>query len=301
MRLALAANTAVADHDMVAEEEEDKEVDGDRFLRYVVDTQGEVTTTPAPDGSPMPNITLGGSGPPIRRQGTATGFLIDTSGYLVTNRHVARPWDEDTQLQLMTARGLHLTGQFLEMRAYFPPGTQARPLVVEQVSDSADVALLRLLGGGIEAPILTLAAGTPDVQPGDEFVLIGYPTGVHNLMFRVSRDERGTILRAAGDDPQKMADELAVRELIQPLITNGSVSDATGAEVVHTASTTVGGSGGPLINEQRQVVAVHYASVRSPAPGDPFQTQRGVPVRFVWEILPPSLRAALTGERLENP
>jgi S1-C subfamily serine protease len=270
-----------------------KEADGDRFLRYAVDDLGNFLMTAGPSGTPTPNIRLGGQGPEIRRQGTATGFLIDTAGFLITNRHVARPWEEDEQLSLMTGRGLSLTGQFLDIRAYFPPGNPAWPLVVEQVSDDADIALLRVLGSAFRLPSLQLAPDTALSRPGDELVFIGYPTGVHNLLFRVNRDERGDIFRAAGEDQQRMAEELAQRRLIQPLILIGSISDTTGTEVIHTAGTTVGGSGGPLIDASQRVVAVHYASVRSPAPGDPFQTQRGVPVRFVWSILPEALRRAV--------
>jgi len=263
-----------------------REQDGDRFVRFVVDDDGNTISTTAVDGTPMPGITLGGPGPPIQRQGTATGFLIDTTGLLVTNRHVARPWEEDQQLQQMAARGLRLTGEFLEVRAYFPPGDLSRPLVVERVSDSADIALLRIPTGGVGLPVLPLAPEVASTQPGDEFVLIGYPTGIHNLLFRVDRDQRDDIWHTVGgEDAQRMAAELARRRLIQPLITTGSISDATMTEVIHTAATTVGGSGGPLIDGLQRVIAVHYASLRSPAPGDPFQTQRGVPVRYVWSIL----------------
>ncbi len=124
-------------------------------------------------------------------------------------------------------------------------------------------------------------------------MFIGYPTGVHNLLFRVADDERAEILRKTGEDSRGLAVELASRGLIQPLILNGSVSDATGTEVIHTAATTVGGSGGPLINLRQLVVAVHYASVNSPSPGDPFRTQRGVPIRYGWSILPLTVRRNL--------
>jgi hypothetical protein len=49
-----------------------------------------------------------------------------------------------------------------------------------------------------------------------------------------------------------------------------------------------------LIDAQQRVVAVHYAFLRSPTPGDPFRTQRGVPVAFAWEILPPAVRRSLS-------
>ncbi len=269
---------------------------GTRFLRYEVDDAGDVVMATHPDGGLTPSITFGGSGPPLRRQGTATGFLVDTAGFLISNRHIAVPWEEDEQLDFIRSRGLNVTGRFIDLRAYFPPGDESRPLVVSQISDDADVALLRVLGDGPKRPALPLAPPNSEPVPGDELLLIGYPTGVHNLLFRVNRQDRADILRTAGDDASKLAEELATRRLIQPLITSGSISDTTGTEVIHTAATTVGGSGGPLIDGHQQVVAIHYASVRSPAPGDPFQTQRGVPIRFAWSILPPTVRRRLVAE-----
>jgi S1-C subfamily serine protease len=269
------------------------EENGSRLLRYVVDPQGGVEMSPGSAGQPVPSITFGGSGPPIQHQGTATGFLIDTAGFILTNKHVALPWEEDDQLEAMRQNGLRVTGQFIDLRAFFPPGGDGRPLVVERVAENADLALVRLLGPPIDAPILPLARPAEDAKPGDDLVLIGYPTGVHNLLFRVTREERGEIFQHAGGDARRLAEELARRRLIQPLVIPGSISDTTGTEVIHTASTTVGGSGGPLIDLNERVIAVHYASVRSPDPLDLFQTQRGVPVRFVWSILPSRVRRTI--------
>jgi len=266
---------------------------GSELLRYVVDASGGIEVSPGASGQPVPSITFGGPGPPVQHQGTATGFLIDTAGFVLTNRHVAVPWDEDEQLQEMNANGLGVTGQFIDLRAYFPPGGNSRQLVVEATSNDADVALFKILGPRVDAPTLPLAPDIDVAKPGDDLVLIGYPTGVQNLLFRVDRAERGVMLQRAGGDARRLAEQLAQRRLIQPLVINGSISDTTGREVIHTASTTVGGSGGPLINLDERVVAVHYASVRSPLPGDPFQTQRGVPVKFVWPMLPAYVRRSV--------
>jgi S1-C subfamily serine protease len=266
---------------------------GDELLRYAVDSRGAVVTRPGPRGEPIPGISLGGRGPAVRHHGTATGFLIDTTGLMLTNRHVARPWEEDPELASMQAAGFDVSGRILDLRAFFPPGERPAPLVVETVSDRADVALVRVLGGRVEAPVLPLAPATTSARPGDPLVFIGYPTGPFNLLFRVDEAERGKILELVGDDERRLVEELASRRLIQPLITNGTVSDTTSREVIHTAATTVGGSGGPLIDSHLGVVAVHYAFVRSPTPGDPFRTQRGVPIRFAWDILPSAVQTRL--------
>src|SRR5256712_3694218 len=153
------------------------------------------------------------------------------------------------------------------------------------MSPRADLALMRITGGTVRASVVPLAPASTSVRPGDRLRLIGYPTGVYNLLFRVDDTARHEILNRIGDDSRKLVDELARRHLIQPLVTDGSVSDTTGLEVIHTAATTVGGSGGPLLDERQLVVAVQHASVLSPSRGDPFRTQRAVPIRFGWEIL----------------
>jgi S1-C subfamily serine protease len=261
---------------------------GDELLRYAVDDRGEVIVMPTPDGRGVPAIRFGGPGPMVRRGGTATGFLVDSAGRVLTNRHVAEPWAYDDELEMMRAHGVVATGRLLQLDAYFPPGDRSYPLVVDALSSVADVALLHIRGVVSGAPIVPLAPRTTLVGPGDRLRLIGYPTGVYNLLFRVDDATRAEILNSVGEDSDRLVQELARRRLIQPLITDGSVSDTTGLEVIHTAATTVGGSGGPLLDDAARVVAIQHASVLSPQRGDPFRTQRAVPVRFAWEILPRS-------------
>jgi S1-C subfamily serine protease len=258
---------------------------GGELLRYVADENGQVVVIPTPDGRGSPAIRFGGSGPVVRRGGTATGFLVDSAGRILTNRHVAEPWAYDDELSMMRAHGVFASGRLLQMEAYFPPGDRSFPLAVDALSSEADVALMRLTGVP-GAPIVPLAPGTALVGPGDRLRLIGYPTGAYNLLFRVDEATRAEILGVVGEDTDRLIKELARRRLIQPLITDGSVSDTTGLEVIHTAATTVGGSGGPLLDESARVVAIQHASVLSPQRGDPFRTQRAVPVRFAWTILP---------------
>jgi S1-C subfamily serine protease len=261
------------------------EPSGNELLRYVVDERGQVIVIPTPEGRGVPAIRFGGSGPVVQRGGTATGFLVD-AGRILTNRHVAEPWAYDDELNMMRAHGISAVGRMLQMEAYFPPGDRSFPLVVDALSGEADVALMRLPGVLTGIPVVPLAPRTALVGPGDRLRLIGYPTGAYNLLFRVDDTTRAAILSAVGEDTDQLIKELARRRLIQPLITDGSVSDTTGLEVIHTAATTVGGSGGPLLDESAHVVAIQHASVLSPQRGDPFRTQRAVPVRFAWAILP---------------
>ncbi|MBI4503590.1 MAG: trypsin-like peptidase domain-containing protein [Gemmatimonadetes bacterium] len=262
------------------------EREGTELLRYVVDGRGLPVGAPGPDGRFVPAIRFGGGGPPVVHEGTATGFLVDAAGLLLTNRHVAEPWAYEHELERMRAQGIDAAGRLLSLQAYFPPGEESFRLAVDALSDSADVAVMRILNGPVHAPVLPLARAGDAVRPGDQLRLIGYPTGVYNLLFRVDEAARHEIVDRIGQDSRKLLDELAGRRLIQPLVTSGSVSDTTGLEVIHTAATTVGGSGGPLFDDRQLVIAIQHASVVSPNSGDPFRTQRAVPIRFAWEILP---------------
>ncbi|MCH7476418.1 MAG: glutamate formimidoyltransferase [Gemmatimonadetes bacterium] len=149
------------------------------------------------------------------------------------------------------------------------------------------------VGSGVHGPVLPMEPNDLAIPPGAPIAFIGYPTGVHNLLFRVERDERSEILERVGEQPVDLARELARQNRIQPLVTSGSISDTTRTELIHTAEATGGGSGGPLIGSGGLVVGIHYAAVRSPIQGDPFQTQRGVRIAFAWDVLPPDIRDKL--------
>jgi len=260
------------------------------FLRHQVDAQGLGRTRFNSRGEPVPEVDFGGDGPLVQRQGSATGFLIDSAGWILTNRHVAEPWRQDDALITLRMQGFDVKPEFITLSIYFPPGDKSYPLKVEATTDEVDLALMRAPVRRLDAPVLTLSTEDRLVSPGEQVSFIGYPTGVHNLLFRVADNERNEILARIGDEPVDLARELGHRRQIQPLVTTGAISDTTSTEIIHTAMATGGGSGGPLILSNGTVVAIHYAAVRSPIRGDPFQTQRGVRASFVWDILPVELR-----------
>jgi S1-C subfamily serine protease len=263
------------------------------LLRYRTDAQDTPLTRFNSQGQIVPEVDFGGDGPPVQRQGSATGFLVDSTGWIITNRHVAQPWSQDDGLLGLRMQGWDVEPQFITLQIYFPPGNLSYPLRVAAVSDQVDLAVMRTSSRQIEAPVLPLSSDDHLVPPGEHIAFIGYPTGVHNLLFRVADDQRNDILTRVGEEPVDLARELARLGQIQPLVTAGDISDTTGTEIIHTAAATGGGSGGPLIATSGTVVAIHYAAVRSPIRGDPFQTQRGVRAGFAWELLPALLRARL--------
>ena len=267
------------------------------LLRYQVDARNNPRTRINRLGQSVPLFGFSGTGAAVQRQGSATGFLVDSAGWVLTNRHVAEPWREDASFDALREDGFDIEPRFIVLQIYFPPGGQARHLRVYATSREADVAVMNIVTQNLDVPVLPLAEDDFATPPGEPVAFIGYPTGVHNLMFRLPGDQRTEILDRVGERPVDLARELALLDQIHPLVTSGSISDTTLTELIHTAEATGGGSGGPLFGSRGLVVGIHYAAVRSPIQGDPFQTQRGVRISFAWKVLPADIRDKLSGKR----
>jgi S1-C subfamily serine protease len=57
-------------------------------------------------------------------------------------------------------------------------------------------------------------------------------------------------------------EELARRNLIRPVTTQGHIGDVLPDKIVYDAQTTSGGSGGPLFNNEGKVIGINFAMVR---------------------------------------
>jgi serine protease Do len=84
----------------------------------------------------------------------------------------------------------------------------------------------------------------------------------------------------SGNDVAAMLKELAKRNLIRPLITQGHIGDILPDKIVFDAQTTSGGSGGPLFNREGKVVGVTVAVLKGFG-GSNF----GIPIRFSQPLL----------------
>jgi S1-C subfamily serine protease len=61
-----------------------------------------------------------------------------------------------------------------------------------------------------------------------------------------------------GLDFAELADELSRRGLIRPLATQGHITGVLPDRIVFDAQTTIGGSGGPIIDRNGKVIAITY-------------------------------------------
>lgn len=164
-----------------------------------------------------------------------TGFVLNSDGYIVTNRHVVN-------VQKNLPDGVKA------LQLFIPDGSWDKrlPATVVWSSEKYDLAILHV--PGLNRPPVVLANVKPLVSPekGEKVYAIGFP--------------------GAGDVTGSQA-------ALELTITEGTVSKVTlgrgsqhGAErmiIQHSADINLGNSGGPLFNECGQVIAVNTFAATS--------------------------------------
>ena len=238
-----------------------------------------------PDGEPLhdsdgnPVYTLEGRAPEVRADFFGTGFIAG-EGRILTNHHVAQPWWKNDELAAVASQGL--SPSIAEMTAYFPEAKAGIPLSVSGISDQADLAVLKGDLSSLKKPILKMDARKEAAVSGQPLLSLGYATGISAILARAGEDAVNDIAKSTGGKPDEVLNELVRRKLIRPLVTQGHIGDVLPDKIVYDAQTTSGGSGGPLINRDGEVIGVTFAVVKGFG-GSNF----GVPIRFAQPLLKP--------------
>jgi DNA-binding response OmpR family regulator/S1-C subfamily serine protease len=246
-------------------------------LRYASLTS---TGVPATDTSNNPLLSLIGNGPEVLFDVFGTGFLASDDGQILTNHHVAEPWWQNKELKEMLDQGLE--PEIVEMTAYFPGVAHGIPIATKKISSAADLALVKGNVAGLGIRPVALADGRNSAIGGSPVVLLGYPTGVDAILARTGAATLQAISASTKGDPKQVMEQLARRHLIKPVVTQGHIGDVLPDRIVYDAQTTSGGSGGPLFNDQGQVVGINFAIL--PGFGG---SNFAIPVRFGVSLLTP--------------
>lgn len=208
-----------------------------------------------PDGGPI--VGIGGDGPVLEAVFTGTAFVATDSGLLLTNRHVALPWDFDEAATMVASQGL--LPSMHRFVGYLPGIVDPFDVSLVVASETADLAVLRCAEVTGELPVLELGDKPP--AAGAEVIVLGYPTGIRALLARA--DE--TFVEQLSEGPQldfwELARRLSAAGHIAPLASRGIVAQLTPSAVVYDAETSRGGSGGPVLDLEGRVVAVTSAVV----------------------------------------
>jgi len=222
----------------------------ERPLRFVVDASGEPIATPF-----GPAITLEGDGPLVELEYTGTAFVVGVPNVLITNRHVAMPWEINPAHEQFEAMGL--VAKFDRFIGYLPGVEKYFDVHLVGASDEIDIAVLS--SDDAMADARPLPTGLTPVQPGDEVLLIGYPAGVQAMLARTDTTFLDEISETGALDFWTVVEKLSAAGMLSPLATRGIVGQVTPNAVVYDAGTTYGGSGGPVLNMQGEVIAVNTA------------------------------------------
>jgi serine protease Do len=212
-------------------------------------------------------------GDPVRIEYVGSGFLATDKGHVITNRHVAEPWWKSPQSQF------GFEGHFVHLEVVFP-GRQpvvVDPRTIRLRKDEIDVAVFTVDAG--DAPVLPLFAGDPDSLRGERVVVLGYPTGVNALLAKAEPEVLREVLAAATDLTSVIA-ELARRDGITPVATQGALNEVFDKQMVYDAGTTQGGSGGPVFGSAGTVIGVNFAVLQEFG-----SSNFGVPIRHAAELL----------------
>ncbi len=243
----------------------------------------EPTESEDPSRSSMPpqiGLTTEGNGSPVEYDFIGTGFHVG-GGYIVTNRHVVQPWEEDDNVKQMMASA-NGRPRVKRLVLYFPSFAQPFPLKIRQLGGREDIAVGTIdpLMVPAEVRAVPLDSDSISAAVGKTVVTMGYPSGPDRLLAMVDDDEAKSINLRFGNSRTNLINFLAQSQKIVPLTTQGLITDLDANRIVHDAKTAEGGSGAPLFGQAGKVIGVNFGVFTENTAAN-----MAVPVRFVIELL----------------
>jgi len=249
-----------------------------RPLRYAEaqmnDSGGTVQSGSAPE-----SLTPEGNAAIAEYEFVGTGFHVG-QGFVITNRHIAQPWIADERAQSIGG-GLNAQPRLRKLVAYFPNFAQPIPLKFKGAAQKDDLAVCSMDLPEIPQtiPVLPLETDPDAVAVGKTVVMMGYPSGPDRLLALLDDAESRGIQQRYGT-PMAQLGYLAETKRIQPLTTQGSITDLDVRRIVYDARTAEGGSGAPLFGPSGRVIGVNFAVFTENQ-----ASNFAVPIRFGMSLL----------------
>jgi S1-C subfamily serine protease len=228
-----------------------------RPLRYP-EAQTNESGAPVQNSGEPTTLTPEGKAPIAEFEFVGTGFYVG-DGFVVTNRHIAQPWLADDRAQSLSSS---VRGQprLKKLNAYFPDHSQPIPLKFKAAAARDDLAACLIDPKDLptDIPLLPLETDKDAVAVGKTVVMMGYPSGPDRLLALLDDAEsRGIQQRYASLDA--LLGYLAESRRIQPLTTQGNITDLDVRRIAYDARTAEGGSGAPVFGPTGRIIGVNFA------------------------------------------
>jgi S1-C subfamily serine protease len=228
-----------------------------RQLRFP-ETQTNETGETIQSATDQPTLTPEGKGAIAEYPFIGTGFNVG-NGFVLTNRHVVQPWLADERAESLSST-VNGRPRLKKLVAFFPGNSQAIALQYKQASGAEDVAVCTVDPNALPAkvPVLPLDVGSDSVAVGRIVVTMGYPSGPDRLLAMLEPNEAQGIQNRYSST-EALLGYLAQTKHIQPLTTQGNITDLDARRIVYDARTGEGGSGGPLFGPSGRVIGITFA------------------------------------------
>jgi S1-C subfamily serine protease len=228
----------------------------------------------------QPGLTTEGNGSPVEYDFIGTGFHVG-SGFIVTNRHVLQPWEEDDMIKQMIQQSSG-KARIKRLVVYFPNLPQPIPLKTMQLGGREDlgIAAIEPSQGSPDIPVLPLETDPDSIAIGKTVVTMGYPSGPDRLLAMLDDDEAKAVNARFGNSRQALLNYLAQAKKIKPLTTPGAITDLDPHRIVHDAKTAEGGSGAPLFGQSGRVIGVNFGVFTENTAAN-----MAVPIKYALELL----------------
>ncbi|HLN99427.1 MAG TPA: serine protease, partial [Pyrinomonadaceae bacterium] len=187
------------------------------------------------------------------------GFYVG-DGFVLTNRHIAQPWLADDRAQSLSSS---VRGQprLKKLSAYFPDHAQPIPLKFKVAGSRDDLAvcLLDVKDLPTDIPAIPVESDEDAVVVGQTVVMMGFPSGIDRLLALLDDAESRSIQQRYGGSLDSLLGHLAESRRIQPLTTQGNITDVNSRRIAYDARTAEGGSGAPVFGPTGRVIGVNFA------------------------------------------
>ncbi len=229
-----------------------------RPLRYPEAQMNESGSSVQNSGDPT-TLTPDGNAAVAEFQFSGSGFYVG-DGFVVTNRHIAQPWLADDRAQSLSTT---VKGQprLKKLNAYFPDHAQPIPLKFKGAGSRDDLAVcfLDIKDLPTDIPVIPLETDEDAVAVGKTVVMMGFPSGIDRLLALLDDAESRSIQQRYGGSLDSLLGHLAESRRIQPLTTQGNITDVNSRRIAYDARTAEGGSGAPVFGPTGRVIGVNFA------------------------------------------